>query len=820
MFDDGDLEIFAAFVEEGGEMMDEVEPQLVALDQNSAQSGTVDLETINSIFRLFHSMKGSAGFLELNMIVKLTHKAENLLDLFRKQEAQLEGPDVRLLLETIDLLRKVMDDLVESGRDDTFAPEVEAMVEQLQASITAKTDPEAVAPPSPVVSDAVPEDGAVPASGEETPPVAPAVDGAEGVVEVAAEVVEEEEPEEASAFPQIQISPEMHAKYMEEAEELLDSSEQDLLRALNGAEGEVDLAEALRCLHSFKGNSGFMGYSHLEKLTHKIESTLEKVVDGEIKADDQALTIFLNVVDTLRGAVADVAEDQGVDLAAMKERHQQLDGLLSGKTSDPSADQASQGAPEGAAPKKSGFIPLGAMKKPAAKTPAVIRTEAPKAPAHTAQEQDVPARTAPAARLDTPAAAAEESNPGSRTTAPQGGMKKAGGSIRVDLSKLDSLMNLVGELVIAEAMVTRNPDLDGHEFENLEKASHHLRRITSDLQDVAMSVRMVPLAGTFKKMVRLVHDTAHKAGKKVNLNLRGEDTEVDKTVIEMISDPLVHIVRNAIDHGLETAEERAGTEKPETGNVTIEARHESGEVWITVSDDGRGMKRDVILGKALEKGLVEGDGSDLRDEDVYKLIFEPGFSTAASVTEISGRGVGMDVVKKNIEKINGRVDIKSTLGRGSQFIMRIPLTMAIIEGMLVRVGRSTYNVPLLGIREAFRPEADQVTTTPDGVEVVKLRDDMIPVVRMHELYGIEPSFDKLDEGILVIVENDGISAALFVDEILGQQQTVVKGLSDYVGSPHGVSGCTILGDGRISLILDVATILANAATAPAAVVTQ
>ncbi|MCB1184086.1 chemotaxis protein CheA, partial [bacterium] len=354
------------------------------------------------------------------------------------------------------------------------------------------------------------------------------------------------------------------------------------------------------------------------------------------------------------------------------------------------------------------------------------------------------------------------------------------------------------------------------ELENFEKASHHLRRITTDLQDVAMSVRMVPLSGTFKKMVRLVHDTAQKAGKKVDLTLVGEETEVDKTVIEQISDPLVHIVRNAIDHGLETPDARATVGKSETGTVTIEARHESGEVWIIVSDDGKGLPRDVILRKAADKGLITGDGADMRDEDVYKLIFEPGFSTAAAVTEISGRGVGMDVVKRNIEKINGKVDIKSNPGRGSSFVMRIPLTMAIIEGMLVRVGRSTYNIPLLSIREAFRPEKGQITVTPDGIEMVKLRDELIPVVRLHRLYRLKSDFERLDEGIVVIAENDGHTAALFADEILGQQQTVVKGLSGYVGQPHGVSGCTILGDGSISLILDVATILTHAATAPAA----
>ena len=744
-------------------MIDDVEPQLVELEQSQDEAGNVDLETVNSIFRLFHSLKGSAGFLELQNIVELTHKAENLLDLFRKEQAQLEGPDISLLLQTLDLLRKVMEDLQETGRDDTYLDEVQVQVGRLLESISRKTEPE-ITLEMPQEQD--PEPGEV--SGEET---------AAG-----------------PSYPAIQVTPEMHARYMEEAEELLDAAEQDFLAAMDHGPGDFDLSEALRSLHSFKGNSGFMGYADLEKLTHRTETTLEMVVAKEIEADQAALEVFLQVVDTARKAVSDLANDRDGGIADLASILAKLDGLADGQgqAAGSVAEEAPQPAADAGKPAKSGFIPLASMK---------ARKEKPAAAAAQPAAGPVKAEAAKPPKQAAKKAAAKSVSGG-----------KSGGSIRVDLSKLDSLMNLVGELVIAEAMVTRNPDLDGHEFENLEKASHHLRRITSDLQDVAMSVRMVPLSGTFKKMVRLVHDTGLKADKKVELELHGEETEVDKTVIEQISDPLVHIVRNAIDHGLETREERALTDKPETGKVTISARHESGEVWITVSDDGKGLDREVILAKASERGLVEGDGSDLRDEDVFKLIFEPGFSTAAQVTEISGRGVGMDVVRKNIEKINGKVDIKSVLGQGSQFIMRIPLTMAIIEGMLVRVGKSTYSIPLLSIREAIRPVADQITTTPDGVEVVKLRADMIPVIRMHELYGIEPSFENLADGTLIIVENDGVAGALFVDEILGQQQTVVKGLSDYVGSPHGVSGCTILGDGRISLILDVATILNNAAT--------
>jgi two-component system, chemotaxis family, sensor kinase CheA len=761
-------------------MMDDVEPQLVELELSQDASGAVDLDMVNSIFRLFHSMKGSAGFLELTYMVKLTHKAENLLDIFRKEEAVLAGPDVTLLLKTIDLMRKLMEDLEESGKDDTFAEEIDAKVELLQKSITAKLSGE------PIQAD--------------VSEVAVVVDEESDLV-IASEP--ESEPAPGNALPGITVSPEMHARYLEEAEELLDSAEQNLMEALNGSGEEIDLAEALRCLHSFKGNSGFMGYMTLEKLTHRTETMLEEVVAGTIKADEASLSVFLEVVDVCRQTTADQDNPGVVAEDILNPMLGKLDGL------DPNA------APK----KKSGFIPLGNMKKPkpAQKVeaenvaPVPVEPVAPPAP-------PAPAVPTPVATAVKPVQAKGGTKPVEAARVRKAPAAKSAGSIRVDISKLDSLMNLVGELVIAEAMVTRNPDLDGYEFENLEKSSHHLRRITSDLQDVAMSVRMVPLAGTFKKMIRLVHDTGIKAGKKVELKLIGEETEVDKTVIEQISDPLVHIVRNAIDHGLENPEERALTEKSEAGLVTIEARHESGEVWIIVSDDGKGLPRQVILDKAISKGLVEGDGENLRDEEVYKLIFEPGFSTAAAVTEISGRGVGMDVVKKNIEKINGRVDIKSNFGFGSSFIMRIPLTMAIIEGMLVRVGRSTYNVPLLSIREAFRPDESMITTTPDGVEVVKLREDLIPVVRLHELYKIKATFESLTEGILVIVENDGQAAALFVDEILGQQQTVVKGLSEYVGSPHGVSGCTILGDGRISLILDVATILSGSATAPVAMV--
>lgn len=379
--------------------------------------------------------------------------------------------------------------------------------------------------------------------------------------------------------------------------------------------------------------------------------------------------------------------------------------------------------------------------------------------------------------------------------------------IRVDLEKLDLLINLVGELVTAEAMVSKNPDLKGLDSDNFERSAHNLRRIISDLQDVAMSMRMVPLSRTFRKMVRLTHDLSLKSGKPVKLTLIGEETEVDKTVIEHITDPLVHILRNCVDHGIESPDMRRRHGKPETGVITIRAGHEGGEVVIHVSDDGQGLNRERILRKAMAMGIVSGDGNHLSDDAVHRLIFEPGFSTAEQVTDVSGRGVGMDVVRRNLEKIKGRIDVHTLAGRGTTLSFRIPLTLAIIEGMLIRVGTARYTIPLLSIREAFRPRPGQITTTMDGQEIVRIRNDLLPILRLHELYKVESEQTELDRGILIHVASGIKSVCLFADEIVGHHHTVIKGIPEYIDSVRGISGFTILDNGEVSLILDVGSII-------------
>ncbi len=379
--------------------------------------------------------------------------------------------------------------------------------------------------------------------------------------------------------------------------------------------------------------------------------------------------------------------------------------------------------------------------------------------------------------------------------------------IRVDLEKLDVLLNLMGELVIAESMVTNNTDLKGLGLENFERSARNLRRIISELQDVTMSIRMIPLSKTFRKGIRLVYDLSVKIGKKIRLDISGEDTEVDKSIIEQISDPMLHIIRNCIDHGIELPHEREAAGKSETGVIDIEAKHEGGEVIIRISDDGRGLNREKILAKAVDQGLTRGDAKEHDDKDIKTFIFEPGFSTVEKVTDVSGRGVGLDVVRRNLEKLKGKIDIRSNPGKGTTIIFRIPLTLAIIDGMLVRVGSANYTIPLLSIRESFRPDPSQVTVTMDRQEIVRIRDDLISVVRLHDLYNIVPGQTELDKGILINVVSGSKGVCLFADEIIGHIQTVIKGMPGYVASVRGISGCTILSNGDVSLILDVASLI-------------
>ena len=376
-------------------------------------------------------------------------------------------------------------------------------------------------------------------------------------------------------------------------------------------------------------------------------------------------------------------------------------------------------------------------------------------------------------------------------------------SIRVDTDKIDKLINLVGELVITQSMLSDlGARFDMSQISVLLERMAQLERNTREIQERVMSIRMLPIGTAFSRFPRLVRDLSAKAGKKIQLVLSGEETELDKTVIESIGDPLTHLVRNSADHGLETPKERLDNNKQELGTIRLNAFHEGGNICITVEDDGRGLNRDKILAKAVKQGLI-GENEKLSDDQIWPLIFKPGFSTAEKVTDVSGRGVGMDVVKRNIEGLGGTVKIKTALGKGTIFTLKLPLTLAIIEGMTVRVGKDTYIVPLLSILESIQPKAGAVKTVVGKGELINVRETYLTMIRMYEVFSLQPEYTDPTKAILLILETEGAQVAVMVDEILGQQQVVIKSMEQNFRKVDGVAGATILGDGTVGFILDV-----------------
>jgi two-component system chemotaxis sensor kinase CheA len=379
--------------------------------------------------------------------------------------------------------------------------------------------------------------------------------------------------------------------------------------------------------------------------------------------------------------------------------------------------------------------------------------------------------------------------------------------ISVNVNQIDKLLDLVGELIISEAAVTCNPDLDGIALDNFNRAARQLHKITNELQEVIMSIRMVPLSLLFSRMNRITRDMCHKLNKEVKLEFSGEQTEVDKNIIEYLADPLIHIIRNALDHGIEPVNERLAKGKHEAGKIIIEAKNTGGDVWIIVKDDGKGFNKEMILNKARQNNLFTKAEAELSDQEIYSFIFLPGFSTKEQVTEYSGRGVGMDIVVKNLAQIGGAVFVDSKPDLGSTISLKIPMTMIIVDGMSINVGPFRFTIPLTAIVESFKLKEEKVLKDPDGNEMVLIRGECFSILRLHEFYKIKTSVTNIEDGILVLVKSESKGICLFVDGIIGQQQVVIKGLPKYFKKIKGINGCALLNDGSISYILDIAAIL-------------
>ncbi len=640
--------------------------------------------------------------------------------------------------------------------------------------------------------------------------------------------------------------------FIEESLEGLDTMESSLLALDDGGDGEL-VHTIFRAAHSIKGGAATFGFPEMSSFTHEAESLLDEVRSGKRAIDGSIIELLLRTVDCLRGMFAraqageslndGVAEGLRNELAAAMGRGVAVGGVQARRAEDQADAWTVRFRPH-AGMLASGNDPLRLIRELAGLGELIAAPELDRLPATLAGlepsechlgwtitlngpvkradiaavfdwvedecDLDIAAKHVIAKSADAPvaaapvAAAANVADAGAARAQREAGVESS--SIRVSIDKIDGLINLVGELVITQSMLdTFRGEYDATRVAMLEQGLAQLARHTRELQETVMGIRMLPIASVFNRFPRMVRDISQKLGKQVKLELVGEQTELDKTVLEKIGDPMVHLVRNAIDHGLETPDKRRAAGKSDMGTLKLEASHRGGNIVVEVSDDGAGLNRDAIVAKAVQRGLI-ANGEGLSDEAVADLIFQPGFSTAAVTTDLSGRGVGMDVVRRNVADLGGNVTIRSTQGKGSVFTITLPLTLAIIDGLTAAVGDERYIVPLVSIVESVQLKTEAVRGVAGG-ELFRFRGEYLPVIRLHDAFGCENAVRAIDEGLMVVVEGDGSRVGLFVDGLIGQQQAVVKSLEANYRRVQGVSGATILADGSVALIVDIAGLL-------------
>ncbi|PJZ26673.1 chemotaxis protein CheA [Leptospira hartskeerlii] len=569
------------------------------------------------------------------------------------------------------------------------------------------------------------------------------------------------------------------SEFISEARDLIDSAETSLLTLEEeietvGQGNPETLNKAFRFFHTLKGSSGLLKLETVVKITHLGETLLDilrnqdKVTEFDFSDDlMETLDLLRRIFDRVEEERTDSGFEQETEIIRNKLK-EQLDRISRGSEIEKTTPENKFGFFEEAAPS----APKGFGFFEEETKPAIV--------------ENIPATSTNINPVIQEAQVVEK--------------KK---DIRITTDKLDQLMDFMGELVIAESNVIHHPELEGLRLEGFRSAARHLHKIVRDLQEVTLSMRMVPLSSTFQKMNRLVRDLQKRSQKKLDFKIGGEDTEVDKSVVEIIQDPIIHLLRNSIDHGLESPEERAELGKKDKGIIRLQARQSANEVWILVADDGRGLDREKIINKAREKGILKGNPDEMSDKEVFQLIFTPGFSTAERLTDISGRGVGMDIVLQNIKKLNGKVEVRSKKGEGSTFILRIPLTLGIIEGTVFEVGGTYLTLPTIEISELVSLKDQKLIHPYKDQEVLDLRGIYIPVIRINDLLGLREKLEyKSKNPVLIILENEDRFLGILVDEVLGNQNIVIKPLSSSIQKAQGVNGFTILGNGRVSLILD------------------
>ncbi len=768
-------QFFQVFFDETEELLAEKEKLLLEIDLESP-----DPEEIDAIFRAAHSIKGGSATFGLKDMTEVTHILENLLDMIRKQEIKMTAEHVDAFLAAKDVLLMMRD-----GHRDGTQVDQGAVTEVLHVLQTLYDE----------------------ASGKS--PAGGGVVGAASVQPTKAQA--ESAPASESAIP---ASSGQKRHYRIELPEVSAKDVQDL-------EIELKLLGELESIQLDGGRKGFK--LSTEESANDIEAICSFIIDtSDLKIFDEAAVsdpaTERNGYRKLRFELPEAAEK---DVDALEVELKLLGGLeriqlKNGRTgfyllTEESLDDILSICSFVVDPDEliitEEAVPVEEVAKDQEEIEGFGLFEPLDSPV-----QGVPEKTDEAFKVEvlpepdtstpvTPAPAKAPTKAAERTVATQEST-----SIRVSVEKVDQLINLVGELVITQAMVEqRSSDLDPMTHERLLSSVSQLARNTRDLQEAVMSIRMMPMDYVFSRFPRMVRDLAGKLGKKIDFVTKGAATELDKGLIERIIDPLTHLVRNSVDHGIERPEIRVASGKSESGKLTLSAAHQGGNIVIEVVDDGGGLDRDRIMSKAAEKGIPVSE--NMSDSEVWQLIFAPGFSTAEAVTDVSGRGVGMDVVKRNISAMGGIVDIRSEKSVGTTISISLPLTLAILDGMSIKVGNEIYILPLGFVIESLKPSGNDIKEIANQGRVVKVRGEYLPLIPLYQLFNIDPVFTNPSDGIVVILETDGMKAALFIDEMLGQQQVVVKNLESNYKKVHGISGATILGDGGVALIIDVSAIV-------------
>ncbi|MGT0247577.1 chemotaxis protein CheA [Burkholderia pyrrocinia] len=735
-------QFYQTFFDEADELLAQMEQLLLNLDVDSP-----DPEDLAAIFRAAHSIKGGAATFGFSALTDTTHILESLLDRARNHELTLTKEMIDAFLETKDVLSDQLVDYRASAEPDAAAAAtICAKLERLKAESGAGAPTAApAAPAAPVAAAAAP-----------AAPAAPTAEPAGGGDRAPDHVVEQAV---AAAHPAADAGEDgPHLKIT--------------LAGVDAKDREL-LSEELGNLGRIVGRE-------------EAGADLTLWLESDVPSDD-IVAVCCFVIDESQIRIA-----HGTAPAAPAAPAAAQDAAA------PAAEPAAAAQP---AARVEVFAPQAAAPQPAAPAPAPAATVEPAAAAATAQPQQQPQQ--PQAEHAAPAAAHHDDKRARPAAAAASGAE--GSSIRVGVEKVDQLINLVGELVITQAMLAETASaFDPALHDRLFNGMAQLERNARDLQEAVMSIRMMPMDYVFSRFPRLVRDLAGKLGKQVELVTFGQATELDKSLIERIIDPLTHLVRNSLDHGIETVDKRVAAGKDAVGQLVLSAAHHGGNIVIEVSDDGAGLNRERILAKAAKQGMPVSD--NISDDEVWQLIFAPGFSTAETVTDVSGRGVGMDVVKRNIQSMGGHVEITSQAGRGTTTRIVLPLTLAILDGMSVKVGSEIFILPLNFVMESLQPSIDDIYTVGNGERVVRVRGEYLPLVALHEVFSVEDARTDPTQGIVTIMQTEGRRFAMLIDELVGQQQVVVKNLETNYRKVHGISAATILGDGSVALIVDVAAL--------------